>query len=103
VSSSSAATVSHNGPKERWGADLAYVNTPVGFTLEYVHGRDLVAGSSTIKNGVGSKAGFTQVDEEGYTFTLFYNFGDQFVPRPTAGSLRRLLPADLPAFVRFDR
>jgi len=49
VSSSSAATVSHNGPKERWGADLAYVNTPVGFTLEYVHGRDLVAAAAPSK------------------------------------------------------
>lgn len=103
VSSSSTATAIQNGPKERWGVDLAYVNTPVGFTLEYVHGKDIVAGSSTIKNGVGSKAGSSKVSEEGYTFTLFYNFGDQFVP--SAKQQDRYddyYPLTYQPFVRFD-
>lgn len=103
VSSSSTATTLQSGPKERWGVDLAYVNTPVGFTLEYVHGKDISGGSSTIKNGAGSKAGFSKVSEEGYTLTLFYNFGDQFVP--SAKQQDRYddyYPLTYQPFVRFD-
>lgn len=103
VSSSSTATSSKNGTKNRWGADIAYVNTPVGFTLEYVRATDLVGAAGTIKNGAGSKAGFNTVDEEGYTFTLFYNFGDQFVP--SAKQQDRYddyYPLTYQPFVRFD-
>ena len=51
TTSNSTATVTKKGNKERWGADLAYVNTPIGFTLEYVRGKDLVATNGSIKNG----------------------------------------------------
>ena len=68
------------GDKTRWGVDLSYVNTPVGFTFEYVQGRDLLPASGTVRNGAVTKPySFRPVTEEGITFTLFYNFGDQFV------------------------
>jgi phosphate-selective porin len=80
VSSSTTATVNKKGDKQRWGADLAYVNTPIGFTLEYVRGKDLTATTGAVRNGVTTApTRFKTIDEEGYTFTLFYNFGDQFV------------------------
>jgi hypothetical protein len=47
---------------------------------------------------------FKTVDEEGYTFTLFYNFGDQFVP--SAKQQDRYddyYPLTYQPFVRFDR
>lgn len=73
-------STTRNGRKERWGVDLAYVNTPIGFTLEYVRGKDLAVTNGAVRNGTTvTPVGFKPVEEEGYTFTLFYNFGDQFV------------------------
>jgi len=104
TTSSSTATVSKKGNKERWGADLAYVNTPIGFTLEYVRGKDLVATNGSIKNGIGKTASWRQVDEEGYTFTLFYNFGDQFVNAiKVQDRYDDWFPLTYQPFVRFDR
>jgi phosphate-selective porin len=105
----SSASITQQGTKERWGIDLAYVNTPIGFTLEYAHGTDLVPtnGSVTTKNGVTTKTvpyGFKKTDEEGYTFTLFYSFGDQFV---SSAKLQERYddywPKTYQPFVRFDR
>lgn len=105
VTSSTTATSSKKGEKQRWGADLAYVNTPIGFTLEYVRAKDIVASNGTVKNGVTSaKAGFKTVDEEGYTFTLFYNFGDQFVnAAKQQDRYDDYYPLTYQPFVRFDR
>jgi len=73
-------SATQKGDKTRWGVDLSYVNTPVGFTFEYVQGRDLLVTNGAVKNGVTlTKAAFRPVTEEGITFTLFYNFGDQFI------------------------
>ena len=80
ISTSSTSAITRKGDKTRWGVDLSYVNTPVGFTFEYVQGRDLAVTNGTTKNGVvGTAAAFKPVTEEGITFTLFYNFGEQFV------------------------
>jgi hypothetical protein len=109
TTSTTTATITKKGAKERWGADLAYVNTPIGFTLEYVRGKDLAVtnGSVTTKNGVATKTtpyGFNQVDEEGYTFTLFYNFGDQFVnAAKQQDRYDDYYPLTYQPFVRFDR
>lgn len=43
------------GDKNRWGADLSYVNTPIGFTLEYVRGLDVAISNETIVNGTTTK------------------------------------------------
>lgn len=103
--SSSTANVSQKGIKERWGADLAYVNTPIGFTLEYVRGKDLAVTNGTVKNGATTKQyAFKQVDEEGYTFTLFYNFGEQFVSSvKQQDRFDDWYPLTYQPFVRFDR
>jgi hypothetical protein len=105
VSSSSTATLNKKGIKQRWGTDLAYVNTPIGFTLEYVRAKDLAVSNGTVKNGVRSQtAGFKTIDEEGYTFTLFYNFGDQFVNAAKAQDrYDDYYPLTYQPFVRFDR
>jgi hypothetical protein len=98
-------TASRKGKKERWGADIAYVNTPIGFTLEYVRGKDLAVTNGASKNGIVTKApGFNQVDEEGYTFTLFYNFGEQFVSSvKQQDRFDDWYPLTYQPFVRFDR
>ena len=109
ASSSVAATIAQNGNKQRWGADLAYVNTPIGFTLEYVRGKDLAVTNGTVTkvNGATTKTvpyGFKSVDEEGYTFTLFYNFGDQFVnSAKQQDRYDDYYPLTYQPFVRFDR
>lgn len=105
ITSSTTATTSKKGDKLRWGADLAYVNTPIGFTLEYVRAKDLIATNGTVRNGVTTqRAGFKTVDEEGYTFTLFYNFGDQFVNAAKAQDrYDDYYPLTYQPFVRFDR
>jgi hypothetical protein len=109
TTSTSTATITQKGMKQRWGADLAYVNTPIGFTLEYVRGKDLAAtnGSLTKTNGATTKTvpyGFKTVDEEGYTFTLFYNFGDQFVnAAKQQDRYDDFYPLTYQPFVRFDR
>jgi hypothetical protein len=108
TASTNTATISRKGDKERWGVDLAYVNTPVGFTLEYVRGRDLASTNGTIakKDGVTKTVpyAFKAVDEEGYTFTVFYNFGEQFVNSiKTQDSWNDYYPLTYQPFVRFDR
>lgn len=109
TTSTKTDTIIKKGIKERWGADLAYVNTPIGFTLEYVRGKDLVATNGTLTKKINGATttvpyGFKQVDEEGYTFTLFYNFGDQFVN--SVKNQERwddYYPLTYQPFVRFDR
>lgn len=109
TTSTKADTITQQGTKERWGVDLAYVNTPIGFTLEYAHGTDLIPtnGTVTTKNGATTKTvpyGFKKTDEEGYTFTLFYSFGDQFVNSiKTQERWDDYYPLTYQPFVRFDR
>lgn len=98
-------TLSSKGDKIRYGADLSYVNTPVGFTLEYVHGEDPTITAATIKNGNTTKKSVTnQVKSEGYTATVFYNFGEQFQKsykdQTRSGDW---YPVTYQPFVRFDR
>lgn len=91
-------TISRNHDyKTRWGVDLAYVNTPVGFTLEYVRAKD-----PSLKGTVANPS-FRYVESEGYTFTLFYNFGEQFV-KGFKGQDRYddWYPLTYQPFVRFD-
>jgi len=105
TTATTTASIGQNGKKERYGADLAYVNTPVGFTLEYVHGRDEVATNGTVTNGVvKTPYGFREVNEEAYTFTLFYNFGDQFVTAAkNQDRYDDFYPVTYQPFFRFDR
>ncbi|MEI7694092.1 MAG: porin [Chlorobium sp.] len=93
-----AVTVASQGDRNRFGADIAYVNTPVGFTYEYAQAKDPVA--KTV-NGV-SVLGSTNSDA--HTFTLFYNFGEQFVK----GYVQQdryddWWPTSYQPFFRFDR
>ncbi|MEI6638608.1 MAG: porin [Chlorobium sp.] len=93
-----AVTVASQGDRNRFGADIAYVNTPVGFTYEYAQAKDPVA--KTVNNI--SVLGSTNSDS--HTFTLFYNFGEQFVK----GYVQQdryddWWPTSYQPFFRFDR
>jgi phosphate-selective porin len=68
-----SASLTRKGTKDRWGADIAYVNTPVGFTFEYYRGDDYTL------TGTPASPQQRVVKSEGYTATVFYNFGEQFV------------------------
>jgi len=93
-----SVTLKDKGRKRRYGADLSYVNTPIGFTLEYVRGEDPSLSVSTTNQKVAK-----QVDSEGYTFTLFYNFGEQFVKGYTQQDrYDDWWPATYQPFFRFD-
>ncbi|KAF0219082.1 MAG: phosphate-selective porin O and [Geobacteraceae bacterium] len=91
-------SVTRQGTKNRWGADLSYVNTPIGFTLEYVQGEDAAP------NGTVANPALKVVRSEGYTFTLFYNFGEQFVSGfKSQDRYDDWYPLTYQPFIRFDR
>jgi phosphate-selective porin len=81
--------------KTRWGYDISYVASPVGFTAEYVKGRD--------EHGIDLKSA-TPVKSDGYTLTFFYQWGEQFLK-----SVRSQARADdwwpttYQPFIRYDR
>ncbi len=97
--------LSRSGAKTRWGADLSYVNTPVGFTLEFCRGEDGTLSNETIVNGRTTLASkFRTVESIGYTFTLFYNFGEQFVKQfKNQTRYDDWYPLTYQPFFRFDR
>ena len=99
-----ATNLSRKGDKNRYGVDLSYVNTPVGFTLEYVRGEDPSLSNETIKNGTTTPSKFNTVKSEGYTFTVFYNFGEQF-QKSYKDQTRTgdWYPITYQPFLRFDR
>jgi hypothetical protein len=94
-----ATTLSRKGAKDRWEADIAYVNTPVGFTFEYVRGDDAVVTGST-----AAQARVEVVKSEGFAGTIFYNLGDQFVRGfKSQDRYDDWYPLTYQPFVRFDR
>jgi phosphate-selective porin len=98
-------TLTQKGDKNRFGADLSYVNTPIGFTLEYVRGEDLLLSGQTIVNGVATTPSASKtIKSEGYTATVFYNFGEQF--QKSYKDQTRIddwYPVTYQPFLRFDR
>ncbi len=91
-------TIADTGTQNRWGVDLAYVNTPVGFTLEYIRGEDEALSGTTASPVKGT------VKSEGLTFTLFYNFGEQFVKNYKAQDrYDDWYPLTYQPFFRYDR
>jgi hypothetical protein len=80
-----SAALQGNVDTRRWGADISYVNTPVGFTYEYVHAQD-----NTIR-------------KQGNTLTIFYNYGQQFVGGyKSQDRYDDWYPTTFQPFVRFD-
>jgi hypothetical protein len=76
--------------KERIGADLSYVHTPIGITAEYAQGEDEQINRSLTKS-------------QGYAVTLFYNFGQQFVRGfKSQDRYDDWYPLTYQPFVRFD-
>lgn len=99
VNSGSTTTVlAKHAPRKRFGADIAYVNTPIGFTYEYVQAED------PISKKVGTNYVLDHTTGDSHIFTLFYNFGEQFVK----GFVQQdryddWWPASYQPFFRFDR
>jgi hypothetical protein len=94
----SAVTVASKGDRNRFGADIAYVNTPIGFTYEYAQAKDPVAKT------INKIQVLDSTKSDSHTFTLFYNFGEQFVK----GYVQQdryddWWPTSYQPFFRFDR
>jgi hypothetical protein len=84
--------------KIRWGQDISYLSTPIGFTAEYAVGRDENFSDQT------AKAVKVSTPSKGYTLTLFYSFGEQFLPSYKNQSRSDdWWPKTYEPFVRFDR
>ncbi len=80
-----AAALGGDYDVKRVGADIAYVNTPIGFTYEFVHGQD------------------NATKKQGQTLTIFYNIGEQFVSGYKAQDrYDDWYPTTIQPFVRFD-
>ncbi len=86
--------------KVRYGGDISYVASPIGFTAEYAVGRDEQALSA--KNAYAT-ALTTTTQSSGYTLTLFYEWGEQFQKDYRSQSRSDdWWPKTYQPFVRFD-
>ncbi|HWR00681.1 MAG TPA: porin [Chlorobaculum sp.] len=90
--------------KIRWGYDISYVASPVGFTAEYAAGRDArVTNTGNISETVARNS-IRTINSQGYTLTFFYQWGEQFLK-----SVRSQARADdwwpttYQPFIRYDR
>ncbi len=86
--------------KVRYGQDISYVASPIGFTAEYAVGRDENALSGTsLSNAVKATT-----ESRGYTVTLFYQWGEQFVKAyRNQDRIDDWWPKTYQPFIRFDR
>ena len=95
-----ATVLPGQGSRIRYGQDISYVSSPIGFTAEYAIGQDdqVLSGTNQatlIKNNIRSK---------GYTLTLFYEWGEQFLKNYRAQDrLDDWWPKTYQPFVRFDK
>ena len=84
----------------RFGQDLSYVSSPIGFTAEYAVGRDEAAISGT----AAANAVKATTQSRGYTFTLFYEWGEQFLTQYRNQNVYDdWWPKTYQPFLRFDR
>lgn len=90
---------SGKGTRNRYGADIAYVASPFGFTAEYAVGDDdRVISGTTIANAVKST-----IKSKAYTATLFYEWGEQFLNQVRNQSrLDDWWPKTYQPFIRYD-
>lgn len=93
---SGASAITRRGDKQRWGYDLAYNRTPIGVTMEYAQGTD-----ETISGAVADPI-HGSVKSEGYIFTGFYNFGQQFFKNRTQDRYDDWFPKTLQPFIRYE-
>jgi hypothetical protein len=85
------------GLKERYGVDLSYVNTPVGFTAEVAKGRDQKVVGTAIAPAFQNQWGLSQV------YTVFYNWGEQFIKSYTQqDQVTDWWPTTYQPFIRYD-
>lgn len=83
-----------SGKQTRLGFDIYYNHWPLGFTYEFIRGRDetLVAGA------------VTSADSVSHTATVFYSFGEQFLRSiKTQGKYDDWWPTTFQPFVRYDQ
>ena len=95
---SGATAITRRGKKDRWGYDVAYNRTPVGFTAEYAQGLDETLGGTVGHPNYGT------TKSDGYIGTVFYNFGQQFFKGKLQTSrYDDWYPLTYQPFVRFER
>lgn len=97
----SAVTLKDKGIKNRYGLDLSYVpvRNPIGFTAEYVWSKD----ESSFTGTTAANAVKASTEGQGYTVTLFYSFGEQFLKNEINQSRRDdWWPITYQPFVRYD-
>jgi hypothetical protein len=88
---------SFTGLRERYGLDLSYVNTPIGFTAEVAKGRDQKA------VGTAAHPAFQNPWGEAQVYTVFYNWGEQFIKSYTQQDLiQDWWPTTYQPFFRLD-
>ena len=86
-----ATTVSGQGKRDRYGADIYYNHAPFGITYEYAEGRDAVAA-----NGPDIKS-------RGQYVTAFYTWGEQWVASSRAqAKYDDYWPKSYQLFARYD-
>ncbi len=89
------------GEKIRYGTDLSYVSAPLGFTAEYVIGRD----EKNINPFATTLANVTRYTTKsaGYTVTFFYEWGEQFYKNSRSQSRNDdWWPTTFQPFIRYD-
>ena len=85
--------------KSRYGTDLSYVSAPLGFTAEYVIGRDEKALAGT---SLANATRYT-TKSAGYTVTFFYEWGEQFYKNSRSQSRNDdWWPTTFQPFIRYD-
>lgn len=93
-----SSTIKDVGSRNLLGIDLAYVATPIGFTAEYASQESQYLSGTTTANIVKSIR-----KSDGYTLTVFYNFGSQFLKNARVESRQDdFWPTTYQPFVRFD-
>ena len=92
------STIKDVGSRNLYGVDLAYVATPIGFTAEYASQESEYLSGTTKANILKPTR-----KSDGYTLTVFYNFGDQFLKNARVESRQDdYWPTTYQPFVRFD-
>jgi len=91
LTTGSSTTVSSQGKRDRYGADIYYNHAPFGITYEYAEGRD------------GAGVALPDVKSRGQYVTAFYTWGEQWVASSRAqAKYDDYWPKSYQLFARYD-
>lgn len=98
VTSSTSTNLTRRLNRNRWGYDVAYNRMPVGLTAEYAQGIDPTLTGTTPANAVER-----QTRSDGYIFTGYYNFGQQFLKNKDQERFDDWYPKTYQPFIRYEK